>query len=131
MSSLFGHLIRYQKQMTDDEELFCSLDISRINDPRATEFKLLDTELLPTNDEGDYRTRYTYIKSEQPYKYVLARMKPFFMSYSRLPMATLVLSEGIIHTFIRAHTDNITLTEPHDFTHLKYYPLPEEKPQVK
>ena len=42
-------------------------------------------------------------------------------------MSNLILSENLLDCLIRTHTDNITLTRPHNFTHLKYYPLPEDK----
>jgi hypothetical protein len=127
LSSVFGHLIRFNQVKTDNENEFFELDISKFNDPRQTEYKLLDMVDYQDKSEKGFRTLYTYIKSDHAYKSNFARMKPFFMAFTRNHMSNLLLTEGILDKFIRSHTDNICLTEPHDFTHLTYYPKVENK----
>ena len=139
MSSLWGYLIKFDRLMCDDEDVFNNLDISKMTDPTETEYKLLEVhDFVNNSDNGKshtgvqpsargYRTRYTYIKSDHAYKNNLARLKPFFTSFARNYMVKLLISEGLINNFIRSHTDNIVLNVPHDFTHLPYYPKYEEK----
>lgn len=121
MSSIAGHLEKFNRTMCDDKDVFTELDISHISDPAETEFKLINITCF------EERTRYEYIKSSQPYKSNLARLKPFFVSYARNFMVNLVISEGLVKNLIRAHTDNISLDIEHDFTHLSYYPIAEDK----
>jgi hypothetical protein len=127
LSSIFGHLIRFNQIKTDDEEKFMELDISKFNDPDRTKYKLLDMVQYQDDSEKGYRTLYTYIESNHAYKSNFARMKPFFMAFTRNHMYNLLISEGLVNKFIRSHTDNIVLTEPHDFTHLSYFPKIEGK----
>jgi hypothetical protein len=127
MSSVFGHLIRFNQIKSDNEEEVMELSISKFNNPKQTEYKIIDMVEYQNKSENGFRTLYTYIKSDNAYKHNFARMKPFFMAFTRNHMANLLLSENIIDKFIRSHTDNIVLTEPHDFTHLPYYPLTEDK----
>ncbi len=70
---------------------------------------------------------YEIIKSSNPYKNDLARLKPFFVSYCRRDVGDLIISENLVDNVIRIHTDGIALDKEHDFTHLFYYPKPEEK----
>jgi hypothetical protein len=127
LSSLVGHLIRFDQMKTDNEEEFFQLSISKFDDPSNTKYKLLDIVQYQDKSKHEHRTLYSYVKSNNVYKHNIARMKPFFMSYSRIHMAKLLISENLVDKFIRSHTDNIVLTEPHDFSHLKYFPKVEDK----
>jgi hypothetical protein len=127
LSSLVGHLIRFDQLKTDNEEEFFNLNVSKFDDPSNTKYKLLDIVQYQDNSEQEHRTLYSYVKSNNVYKHNIARMKPFFMSYSRIHMAKLLISENLVDKFIRAQTDSIVLSEPHDFSHLSYYPKPEGK----
>ncbi len=124
MSSLWGHLIKFDRMFCEEEEFF-NLDMSKINSQSDTEFKLLDVQCFGSG--SGVRTRYEYIRSNKPYSHNLARLKPFFTSHARLFMINLVLSEDLLPNLIRTHTDNITLNKPHDFTHLPYHPILEDK----
>jgi len=127
MSSLWGYLIKFDRIMCDDENDFINLDMSMLNDQESTKFKLLNIKCFPNDSENGHRTRYEYIDANHPYKNNLARLKPFFTSYARNYMVNLLISENLISKYIRSHTDSIVLTVPHDFTHLEYYPIAEDK----
>jgi hypothetical protein len=127
LSSVCGHLIRFNQIKTDDEDAYMNLDVSRMNNNLSTRYKQLSMECYANKSKLGYRTLYTYIDTRRPYKHNLARMKPFFMAYTRNFMAKLLISENLVDKFIRSHTDNITLSVPHDFSHLSYYPKSEDK----
>jgi hypothetical protein len=67
------------------------------------------------------------IKSDERYTNNLARLKPFFTAFSLVYIGELCVKENISSDVVRVHTDNITLNEPHVFTHLEYYPTKEDK----
>lgn len=128
MSSLWGHLAKFNRIFCDNEDEFNELDISKMSDPEVTQYKLLNFSQFKTGpDPDDYRTRYEYIDTNKPYSNDLARIKPFFTAYARNFIIDLLLSENIMDSVIRIHTDGIALNKVHDFTHLKYYPKPEDK----
>ena len=90
--------------------------------------KLLDEKsYLDDTSSTGIKTLYTVIKSSNPYKYPYARLKPFLVSYARAWIGDLLVSENIINKVIRIQTDGICLNAPYDFTHLEYYPKPEDK----
>jgi len=125
MSSLWGTLISYKREFVEDENLF-ELDVSELDDPDHTEYKLL-SERRYMDSNKDIRTVYQIIKSSEPYKNNLARLKPFIVSYGRTMIGDLIISEDIIDDVVRIHTDGICLYKKYDFTHLQYYPKPEDK----
>lgn len=128
LSSLWGHIIKFNRIFTDNEEKFFDLDITRMSDPKKSKYKLLKIDCFKTGSSvDDYRTRYEYIEYKKAYSNNLARLKPFFTAYARNWMQNLVLDEGLLDCLIRTHTDNITLTKQHDFSHLPYHPIPEKK----
>ncbi len=125
-SSLWGYITKFKRQFIEDD--FYELDVSEVKDKSETEYKLIgEKHYKDETKPNQIRTVYEIVKSENPYTNSMARLKPFFVSYCRTFMGSLILSENILDKVIRSHTDNITLTEEHDFTHLPYYPKPEEK----
>jgi hypothetical protein len=127
MSSLWGSLTSFKRECFEDDEIN-DLDISELSDPDMTEYKILEEKNYTdkTKSKG-YRTVYFCIKPENPYKDNLARLKPFLVSYCRAYVGDLIMSEEILDNVVRIHTDGIVLNKPHDFTHLNYYPKPEDK----
>ncbi len=126
-SSLWGSITKFKREFFEDDEFF-ELDVSRVKDSKETEYKLIKEKTYKDDTkELGIRTVYEVVKSINPYDNNLARLKPFFTSYTRNYKSNLILDENLLDCLIRTHTDNITLTRPHNFTHLKYYPLPEDK----
>jgi hypothetical protein len=126
MSSLWGSLTAFNRKFYEDD--FFDLDVSEITDNDETEYKLIDEKHYKDNSkEFGVRTVYCVIPSNQPYKNNLARLKPFLVSYCRSYVARRIIKENLLDNVIRIHTDGIMLNKPHDFTHLKYYPKPEDK----
>lgn len=126
-SSLWGSITKFKREFFEDDDFF-ELDVSRVKDSKQTEYKLIKEKTYKDDTkELGIRTVYEVVKSINPYDNNLARLKPFFTSYTRNYMSNLILDENLLDCLIRTHTDNITLTRPHNFTHLKYYPLPEDK----
>jgi hypothetical protein len=125
MSSLWGSLTQFNRECFEDIE---DIDISELYDEDETEYKLLD-EKRYKDDSKEYGFRHLYyaIPSNKPYKHNLARLKPFLVSYCRSYVAELVMKENLLDNVVRIHTDGIVLNKEHDFTHLKYYPKPEDK----
>lgn len=127
MSSLWGSLTSFKRECFEDDAID-NLDISELSDPDTTEYKILEEKrYADTSKEKGYRTVYYLIKSEKPYKDNLARLKPFLVSYCRAYVGELIMNEEILDNVVRIHTDGIVLNAPHDFTHLNYYPKPEDK----
>lgn len=127
MSSLWGHLTQFNREFFNDED-FADLDLTEIYDDEDSEYKLLDIKRYADNTkECGVRSRYEVVPSNKPYKNNLARIKPFLVSYCRSYVADLVMKEKILDNVVRIHTDGIVLNKEHDFTHLKYYPKPEDK----
>lgn len=127
MSSLWGSITSFNKVFFSDDEID-DIDMSDLNDDDKTEYKIIDTERFK-DDTREYgiRTRFQCIPSSKPYKYELARLKPFLVSYARTCLGQLIIDENLVDNLVRTHTDNITLNKPHDFKNLHYKPLPEDK----
>jgi hypothetical protein len=126
LSSLWGSLIKFNRELYEDDVY--ELDISEFYDDDETEYKLLNEKRYKDdNYKNGVRILYEIIKSSNPYKNNLARLKPFFVSYCRRDVGDLIISENLVDNVIRIHTDGIALDKEHDFTHLFYYPKPEEK----
>jgi hypothetical protein len=126
LSSLWGMLIKFNRQFFE-EDLF-DLDISELDDEDETEYKLINEKRYKDdNYENGVRLLYEVVESSNPYSNPLARLKPFFVSFCRVHIGDLIISEELIDNVIRIHTDGITLNTEHDFTHLFYYPIPEDK----
>lgn len=125
MSSLWGSLTAFNRKFYDD---IVDLDISEIDDDDETEYKLLDEKRYKDNTkEYGYRSLYYCIPSSEPYKNNLARLKPFLVSFCRSYVARTIIKENLLDHVVRIHTDGIVLNKEHNFSHLKYYPKPEDK----
>jgi hypothetical protein len=127
-SSLWGSLIRFEREFIEGDEIY-NIDASDIDSKENTAYKIINEKYYKCdNNDLECKTLYECIKSDKPYSNNLARLKPFFTSFSRVNIGELCIKENILNNVIRVHTDNITLNKPYDFTtHLKYYPLPEDK----
>lgn len=125
MSSLWGSLTAFNRKCYEDIE---DLDISEFDDDDKTEYKLLEEKrYLDNSKDYGYRSVYFCIPSEQPYREELARLKPFLVSFCRAYVGKMIMKENLLENVVRIHTDGIVLNKEHDFTHLKYYPKPEDK----
>ena len=126
-SSLWGSLIRFERDFKEDGEIF-EIDASDIDNKAHTEYKVINEKHYKCDTKKTkIKTIYEIIKSNKPYTNNLARLKPFFTAFTRINIAELCIKENILNDVIRVHTDNITLNKPHDFRHLKYYPIKEDK----
>lgn len=125
-SSLWGSLCSYNKTYFENDEIY-EKNVSYYDNEVKTEYKILDEKYYDDDSERGYRTVYTCIKSDVPYKYDLARLKPFLVSYCRAYVGKMIMKENILDNVVRIHTDGIVLNKEHDFTHLKYFPTPEDK----
>lgn len=125
-SSLWGSLCSYDKTYFENDEID-DKDVSEYDDEAKTTYKLLEEKIYDDDSEIGYRTVYHCVNSDVPYKYDLARLKPFLVSYCRAFVGKMIMKENILDNVIRIHTDGIVLNKTYDFTHLKYYPKPEDK----
>lgn len=105
-SSLWGQLIRFNRQFINLEELLERNDISRdINDDNATyyikEYKS-DKSIEIVNKSCMYKNN-------------LARIKSFLTAYARDYIGRMIIKEKIHDKVIRIYTDGIVLSEPHTF----------------
>lgn len=127
LSSLWGMLIKFNREFYEEDEFF-DLDVSELDDDEETEYKLINEKRYKDeNYETGVRLLYEVVSSSKPYVNELSRLKSFFVSFCRAHVGDLVISEDLINKVIRIHTDGLVFTEPHDFTHLFYYPIPEDK----
>ena len=127
LSSLWGMLIKFKRQFYEEDEFF-DLDVSELDDDEETEYKLINEKRYKDdNYENGVRLLYEVVESNNAYSNDLARLKPFFVSFCRAHIGDLIISEELVEKVVRIHTDGIVFTEPHDFTHLFYYPIPEDK----
>lgn len=116
-SSLWGYLTQYERQFCDNDDEYYDLDVSYKHEwEKETEYKILK-ELY--DEQGDM-VRYEMIKTQNPYKHGLARLKSFLTSYSRSLIGQLVIDEGIYNDVVRVHTDGIVLNKKHDFSNCGY-----------
>ena len=126
-SSLWGSLIRFKRDFKEDGEIF-EIDASDIVSKEHTKYNVINEKHYKCDkNKTKKKTIYEIIESDKPYTHNLARLKPFFTAFTRVNIGELCIKENILSDVIRIHTDNITLTKPHDFTKLKYYPIKEDK----
>jgi hypothetical protein len=123
VSSLWGSLCKLEMVYKTVDELM-DMDVSMDN---SSEYKLINE----THFENGY-IRFELIKTEKPYKYNLARLKPFVLALSRNVVGDFIMDNNLMNNIIRIHTDGIVLNEEIDFTDPlsnvpNYYPKPEEK----
>lgn len=127
LSSLWGMLIKFKRQFCEEDKFF-DLDVSELDDDEETEYKLINEKRYKdVNYENGVRLLYEVVESNNAYSNDLARLKPFFVSFCRAHIGDLIIEEEMVDKVIRIHTDGLVFTEPHDFTHLFYYPIPEDK----
>lgn len=127
LSSLWGMLIKFNRKFYEEDEFF-DLDVSELDDEDETEYKLINEKRYKDdNYETGVRLLYEVVESSNPYANELARLKPFFVAFCRAHVGDLIISEDLVEKVIRIHTDSVCLIAPHDFTHLFYYPIPEDK----
>ena len=127
MSSIWGYLCEHKKLYYNQEE-FMKLDdedVSDTTDKHETKYKILK-EKMSIDSDDNIKINFTLIDKEEPYKYNIARMKPFLMSYCRCFVAEMIDREGILNDIIRIHTDGIVLNRKHEFKD-EYKPLKESK----
>eukprot|EP01040_Poterioochromonas_malhamensis_P006084 gene6084-6550_t len=113
-SSIWGHICEFNKlNLTIDEiiekDLYCTPD--------------------KTDTEADYYIHdmtdryFTLINPKKPYKYNIARIKPFLLSMGRRITTTVAMLH--IDDVIRIHTDNITFSKQHNDVMSKFKTYPE------
>ena len=114
-SSLWGYLFENKKlNLTNREvEELPEGTISQKNDPSPTEYKIIKERLVYENDIPV--SNFTVVKKDEAYKYNIARMKVFMLSYSRCFIGKMIDDEQIEDSVIRIHTDGIVLNKPHTF----------------
>jgi hypothetical protein len=125
-SSLWGSLIRYEREFIEGDEIY-KKDVSDKDSEDKTEYKIVMEKYYKCDNALGCKTLYTIVKTNKPYSNNLARLKPFFTSFLRVNIGELCIKENILDNVIRVHTDNITLSKQHDFRHLKYFPIKEDK----
>lgn len=119
-SAIWGHICQFNTiNLTLDEimekDLYCTPDL---HDKDADYY---------IHDMTD--RYYTLIDAEKPYKFNIARIKPFLLSMGR----RITTSVAMLHIddVVRIHTDNVTFSKPHNdiMTKFKSYPefIAEEK----
>jgi hypothetical protein len=127
LSSLWGMMIKFNRAFYE-EDAFFDLDVSELEDDNETEYKLINEKRYKDDKyENGIKLLYEVVPSNNPYSNPLARLKAFFTSFCRAHVGDLVMSEDLVDKVIRIHTDGLVFTEPHDFTHLFYYPITEDK----
>lgn len=117
LSSLWGSLTKCEKRYFTDEQMESNQE--------EKEYKIIGENYYYVN--GELNTVYECVKIAKPYKYTLARMKPFILSFSRNIVGDLVMNNGLLENVIRIATDGIVLNKEYNFTSCGYYPKPEEK----
>jgi hypothetical protein len=116
-SALWGYIIQFNRQYLTLDEVFERNDISR-SELSDKKYLIIKQHVNNTVEIVDKTSRY---------KSNLARIKSFLTAFSRDKIARLVIDEKLYNKVIRTQTDGIVLSEPHDFSHLDYYPKPELK----
>lgn len=113
-SAIWGHICQFKTiSLTDDEivekDLYCTPDM--------------------TDKDADYYISdmadryYTLIDAKKPYKFNIARIKPFLLSMGR----RITTSVAMLHIddVVRIHTDNVTFCKRHDDVMEKFKSYPQ------
>lgn len=121
MSSLWGNICGFKKvYIPRNKEK--EYDMTHMTDNEPSEYKIIDVA-----DNGDNIT----VKTTDPYKYNLARIKPFLTGFGRLKIFKVLHSNNLVKDVVRIHTDGIVLNKMVDFSKLglpyNYYPTQEDK----
>ena len=110
MSSLGGRLFQLNRMFkTLDELKESKLDFSMDYDLNHKYF--VRNIKYYHKKTGDTKV-YELIETKKPYKFNLARIKPFLLSYSRALVGAVALD--YIDDVVRIHTDNVTFNKQHD-----------------
>jgi hypothetical protein len=120
LSSLWGSIVRTKKYYFNADE-YDELDVSRDD---TSEYKWIDETLFRFNGKDVLRVE--CIKTSEPYRTNLARLKCFMLSLSRNIIGELIINNNIIDKVMRVHTDGLCLTEEYNFTE-EYSPKLEDK----
>ena len=116
LTSLWGHLIRSKSlNRTYKEIIDQDLDVGHDNEAHYQIHKHV------INDKSDY---YILHNNRERYRWGLARLKPFLVSYARNRIAKVAMKD--IDRVIRIHTDNVTFCEEQDMTSVRHI-YPEHK----
>eukprot|EP01038_Epipyxis_sp_PR26KG_P015831 gene15831-21445_t len=119
MTTLWGQLSAFNKEYIKE---LSQHDITQRYDTEESDYKI-----FKNMDNGDYQI----INTNNPYKFPLARIKPFLTSNARLKMFKLIEKNQLEKNIVRIHTDGrISLNKPHEFITKKkddYVPIPEDK----
>lgn len=116
-SSLWGQLIRFNRQFITIDELLERNDVSRdINDDEATYYI------------KEYKSDKSIeiIDKNCMYKNNLARIKSFLTAFSRDYIGRMIIKEKIHDKIVRIYTDGLVLTEQHNFEG-DYVPIVDSK----
>ncbi len=117
-SSIWGHLIQFNRIFLSLDEIMDRDDISRNKDDNC--------KYLIVKHNND--TSIEVIDKENLYKNGgIARIKSFIASFNRDYLSKMIINEKIYDKIIRIHTDGIVLSESHKFDESSYYPIPESK----
>lgn len=114
---LWGRLTQFNREFITEDELLERNDVS-IKEDSTKPYYLL---------EWHNNKSIEIVNKSSLYKHNLARIKSFITAYTRDYIARLIIKEKIHDKVIRVYTDNITLTEPHEFTTMEYVPISEKK----
>jgi hypothetical protein len=107
-SSLWGRLCEYNRLMKTEDELEKNqLDFVLDYDPNHKYYVRAIT--YSSKRECDV---YELIESKRPYRFNIARIKPFLISKSRALVGAVAME--YIDDVVRIHTDNVTFNKEHD-----------------
>lgn len=119
-TSLWGSLCKYWKIYVDDttEDKITDYD----------KYHLLNSKPKVKMVDGIPTAYYTdcYCSKEQPYKFEMARLKPFMLSVCRNIVGGLLIRNKLLDNTIRIYIDGIILDKEHTFLDA-YKPIPEAK----
>ena len=104
LSSILGTLTSFKNIYVSDDEI-PNLDITHRGDIEDSEYKIID------NLDNGYKA----VKSNDAYKFSMARIKPFVVGLGRLTMMRLIIKHKLEKNIIRICTDSLILLAPYDF----------------
>ena len=119
LSSLWGSLTKCEKKYFNDAQME--------DETEQDEYEIIKESYY--HYEGELKTRFECVRKSKPYKFELARMKPFMLSFSRNIVGEIILHSHTLENVVRINTDGIVLSKEFDFPALgiPYYPKPEDK----
>jgi len=123
MTTLWGQLSAFNKEYVKED---IEIETSKYDLTHRYSNIESDYKILKNMDNGDYQI----INTNNPYKFPLARIKPFLTGNARLKMFKLIEKNQLEENIVRMHTDCISLNKPYEFIKKKkddYIPIPENK----